>query len=145
MAKRNPYFQQVLNEWLEAKGANAPKLADMLECSRSAAYQYTEGRVPEWDLLLRLSRLMGRKIEQLLDPQSETDQGMLSRTTDALQTARGEPIELDTAEAELLVLTLELLRDPKEGPPTRHTLQRLHQAATPEKIPKLSSTRAEAG
>ena len=68
MAKKNQHFGKKLKSWMELMEINAPQLSDMLGCSKTAAYQYKDGRVPEWNFLLKLSRVMGESIEDLLDP-----------------------------------------------------------------------------
>lgn len=121
MAGKNSYFAEVLKEWLVAKGITAHKLAEILQCSRSAAYQYVDGRVPEWEFLLKVSDLTGFPIESLLRPQLNTKQppsGPIESTTagltppgyDLIRLPRGDPRLLDDAEAELLEKSLVLFR-----------------------------------
>ncbi|MCB2226686.1 MAG: helix-turn-helix domain-containing protein [Desulfarculaceae bacterium] len=72
MASKNQHFGEKLKAWMDIQEMNAPQLADILGCSKTAAYQYKDGRVPEWNFLLKLSKVMGESIEDLLDPRVGT-------------------------------------------------------------------------
>lgn len=113
MAAPNKYFTETLLAWMEAEGINAPKLCEILGCSRTAAYQYKDGRVPEWDILLRLAQEMGQPMEGLLEAQSSTGHARARKGRDWIRLPRREP--LTTATRAAIEIALDVLQSGGEG------------------------------
>lgn len=141
MANNNPYFADKLKSWMEQQDINASQLSDIIGCSKTATYQYKDGRVPEWNFLLKLSRVMGESIEDLLDPRvgASTEEGSGAW----IRLPRGHS-SLSNQERQLLEDVLEIVSG--DGPTGEYTkmLKQVvktgrHGVATQKKIGGSSS------